>query len=108
MSSIRFPSQPTSSDQILSSITEMQKADADWRHGRLFSLIYHAESELDEVTKPRSERCQRHPAVLRGAAKRCREWAAVEVVGTAEAPDVGPVTLAGVGLAPGGVADHAD
>ncbi len=51
MSTIKFPGQPTSSDQILSSITKMQKADADWRHGRLFSLIYHAESELEEVTK---------------------------------------------------------
>jgi sphinganine-1-phosphate aldolase len=51
MTKIKFPSQPTSADQILDSITEMQKGDADWRHGRLFSLIYHAESELEEVTR---------------------------------------------------------
>jgi len=51
MSKITFPSHGTSADQILDSITEMQKADADWRHGRLFSLIYHAESELEEVSK---------------------------------------------------------
>ncbi len=51
MSKIKFPSQRTSADQILDSITEMQKGDADWRHGRLFSLIYHAESELEEVSK---------------------------------------------------------
>jgi sphinganine-1-phosphate aldolase len=51
VSDIKFPSQATSADQILDSIAEMQKPDADWRHGRLFSLVYHAEPELDELAK---------------------------------------------------------
>jgi glutamate/tyrosine decarboxylase-like PLP-dependent enzyme len=51
MSGIKFPAQSTSADQILDSITEMQKGDANWRRGRLFSLIYHAESDLEEVTR---------------------------------------------------------
>jgi sphinganine-1-phosphate aldolase len=67
MSQIKFPSQPTSADQILDSINEMQKADADWRHGRLFSLIYHAESELEEVAKAAYMSCFSLNALSHGA-----------------------------------------
>ena len=67
MSEIKFPSQPTSADQILDSITEMQKGDADWRHGRLFSLIYHAESDLEEVTKAAYMSCFSLNALSHGA-----------------------------------------
>src|ERR1700704_985603 len=67
MSETKFPSQPTSADQILDSITEMQKADADWRHGRLFSLIYHSESELEEVTKAAYMSCFSLNALSHGA-----------------------------------------
>jgi sphinganine-1-phosphate aldolase len=67
MSEIKFPSQPTSADQILDSITEMQAQDADWRHGRLFSLIYHSESELEEVTKAAYMSCFSLNALSHGA-----------------------------------------
>jgi len=67
MSQIKFPSQPTSADQILDSITEMQKGDADWRHGRLFSLIYHSESELEEVAKAAYMSCFSLNALSHGA-----------------------------------------
>lgn len=67
MSETKFPSQPTSADQILDSITEMQKRDADWRHGRLFSLIYHSESELEEVTKAAYMSCFSLNALSHGA-----------------------------------------
>ena len=67
MSEIKFPSQPTSADQVLDSITEMQKGDADWRRGRLFSLIYHAESELEEVAKAAYMSCFSLNALSHGA-----------------------------------------
>jgi sphinganine-1-phosphate aldolase len=51
MSGIKFPEQRMPADQILDSIAEMQRGDAHWRQGRLFSLIYHSEADLEEVTK---------------------------------------------------------
>jgi sphinganine-1-phosphate aldolase len=67
MNETKFPDQRTPADQILDSITEMQQGDADWKRGRLFSLIYHSETELEEVTKAAYLSCFSLNALSHGA-----------------------------------------
>ena len=44
-----FPTRPQAVAEILGRINDLQRADKDWRHGRLFSAQYHDDRELETV-----------------------------------------------------------
>ena len=44
-----FPKQGMSKDEVLSTLKGRQRGDADWRHGRTFSLVYYAGPEALDV-----------------------------------------------------------
>ena len=46
---MEFPKQGMSKDEVLSTLKGRQGGDADWRHGRTFSLVYYAGPEALDV-----------------------------------------------------------
>ena len=46
---MEFPKRGLSKDEVLSSLKGRQGSDADWRHGRTFSLVYYAGPEALDV-----------------------------------------------------------
>lgn len=46
---MEFPKRGLSKDEVLSSLRGRQGSDADWRHGRTFSLVYYAGPEALDV-----------------------------------------------------------
>lgn len=52
---MKLPERGTPRDQIAASIREKKKADADWRGGRTWSLIYPAGEDVDDVLRDANE-----------------------------------------------------
>jgi len=46
-----FPKQGSSHDEVMASINEALASDADWRGGRIFSLVYFAGEDVAEVIR---------------------------------------------------------
>jgi glutamate/tyrosine decarboxylase-like PLP-dependent enzyme len=51
MSVIKLPEKGMSRDQILSAMKQGSGQDADWRNGKTWSLVYHADAETLELAK---------------------------------------------------------
>jgi glutamate/tyrosine decarboxylase-like PLP-dependent enzyme len=46
-----FPKHGSSHDEVMASIGEALEGDADWRHGRIFSLVYYAGDDVARVIR---------------------------------------------------------
>jgi glutamate/tyrosine decarboxylase-like PLP-dependent enzyme len=49
MSQIEFPEKGISREEILTTLRSIRTGDADWKHGRMFSLVYNAGEEVEKV-----------------------------------------------------------
>lgn len=49
--SVTLPARGLPHDEILERMKELREGDADWREGRVFSLVYHAGDEHSELVK---------------------------------------------------------
>lgn len=54
---MEIPKQGRSRDEVLAALDELRGADADWRSGRTFSLVYWAGDDVLEVAKAAALRC---------------------------------------------------
>jgi glutamate/tyrosine decarboxylase-like PLP-dependent enzyme len=57
MALMQLPDRGRSRDELLDAIRGMQSRDVDWRSGRLFHLIYHAEPEIEEMCQAAHNSC---------------------------------------------------
>jgi len=48
---MKIPTQGRSADDVLADLRARQASDIDWRHGRVFSLVYHAGSAHEQLVK---------------------------------------------------------
>ncbi len=48
---MQLPKQGTAGDELIARMREMKKADADWRGGRTFSLVYPAGEDVDDLLR---------------------------------------------------------
>jgi sphinganine-1-phosphate aldolase len=49
--SLTLPARGLPHDEILDRLKDLREGDADWREGRVFSLVYHAGDEHGELVR---------------------------------------------------------
>lgn len=51
MANIEFPDKGTPREELLSTLRSLKSGDSDWKHGRMFSLIFNAGEDAARVTE---------------------------------------------------------
>lgn len=51
MANIEFPERGMPREELLATLSSLKSGDSDWKHGRVFSLIYNAGDEVLRVTE---------------------------------------------------------
>jgi sphinganine-1-phosphate aldolase len=51
MANIEFPKKGTPREELLSTLRSLKSGDSDWKHGRMFSLIFNAGEDVASVTE---------------------------------------------------------